>query len=246
MTGEYPHDHGPVRKGRPALRARRRPHHDGADGAVPTRPQRFHNTDGTHLGTAFGGTPESMNEFTRLEQFAKLQKPPQIKFKDLEAAGQFAHHLQHPADEGARRFLPRHRCFGADLRHAPVRQQGPAVPVQGGRAEEPSVNIYGAVHHHDAPRGDVFEDTVTVDAPPEHAARVRQAQVHLSEDDPAGAGHLPAECRWPRTSGRQHEQLRGGRHRAPPGSGQAQQQHPDAGGRDREGPHARASAPASS
>ena len=27
-----------------------------------------------------------MNEFTRLEQFAKLQKPPQIKFKDLEAA----------------------------------------------------------------------------------------------------------------------------------------------------------------
>ncbi len=31
-----------------------------------------------------------MNEFTRLEQFAKLQKPPEIKFTDLEAAGQFA------------------------------------------------------------------------------------------------------------------------------------------------------------
>ncbi len=26
-----------------------------------------------------------MNEFTRLEQFAKLQKAPQVKFKDLEA-----------------------------------------------------------------------------------------------------------------------------------------------------------------
>ena len=38
--------------------------------------QRFNNTDGTHLGTPFGGTPESMNEFTRLETFAKLQKPP--------------------------------------------------------------------------------------------------------------------------------------------------------------------------
>ncbi len=48
--------------------------------------QRFENTDGTHLGTPFGGQPESMNEFTRLEQFANLQKPPQIKFKDLESA----------------------------------------------------------------------------------------------------------------------------------------------------------------
>ncbi len=48
--------------------------------------QRFMNTDGTHLGTPFGGLPESMEEFTRLENFAMLQKPPAIKFHDLEAA----------------------------------------------------------------------------------------------------------------------------------------------------------------
>ena len=48
--------------------------------------QRFQRTDGTHLGTGAGPLPESMNEFTRLEQFAKLQKPPAVKFKDLEAA----------------------------------------------------------------------------------------------------------------------------------------------------------------
>jgi GWxTD domain-containing protein len=47
--------------------------------------QRFNNTDGTHLGMPFGGQPESMDEFNRLEQFAKLQRPPEIKFKDLEA-----------------------------------------------------------------------------------------------------------------------------------------------------------------
>lgn len=47
---------------------------------------RFNRTDGTHLGTAFGGTPASMGEFERLNQFAMLQKPPAIKFKDLEAA----------------------------------------------------------------------------------------------------------------------------------------------------------------
>ncbi len=46
--------------------------------------QRFNNTDGTHLGQAFGGTPESMNQFTRLEKFTNLQKPPAIKYADLE------------------------------------------------------------------------------------------------------------------------------------------------------------------
>jgi GWxTD domain-containing protein len=48
--------------------------------------QRFQRTDGTHLGTGSTPLPESMSEFTRLEQFAKLQKPPAIKYKDLEAA----------------------------------------------------------------------------------------------------------------------------------------------------------------
>jgi GWxTD domain-containing protein len=46
---------------------------------------RFNNTDGTHLGVPFGGQPESMNEFNRIEQFAKLQKAPPIKFHDLES-----------------------------------------------------------------------------------------------------------------------------------------------------------------
>jgi GWxTD domain-containing protein len=48
--------------------------------------QRFNRTDGTHLGTGTQPLPESMNEFTRIEQYAKLQAPPAIKFKDLEAA----------------------------------------------------------------------------------------------------------------------------------------------------------------
>ncbi len=47
--------------------------------------QRFMRTDGTHLGTGAAPLPESMNEFTRLEKYANLQKPPPIKFKDLEA-----------------------------------------------------------------------------------------------------------------------------------------------------------------
>ncbi len=47
--------------------------------------QRFDRTDGTHLGTGTQPLPESMNEFSRLEQYANLMKAPTIKFKDLDA-----------------------------------------------------------------------------------------------------------------------------------------------------------------
>ena len=47
---------------------------------------RFSRSDGTHLGTGSMPMPESMGEFQRLEQFAKIQQAPAIKFKDLEAA----------------------------------------------------------------------------------------------------------------------------------------------------------------
>jgi GWxTD domain-containing protein len=53
---------------------------------MANKTQRFQRTDGTHLGTGNQPLPESMNEFTRLEQNAKLYKAPAIKFKDLEAA----------------------------------------------------------------------------------------------------------------------------------------------------------------
>jgi GWxTD domain-containing protein len=47
---------------------------------------RFSRTDGTHLGTGTQPLPARMNQFERLQQYAALQKAPQIKFKDLEAA----------------------------------------------------------------------------------------------------------------------------------------------------------------
>ncbi len=47
---------------------------------------RFNRTDGTRLGTGDSPLPMRMNQFERLQQFALLQKPPSIKFKDLEAA----------------------------------------------------------------------------------------------------------------------------------------------------------------
>jgi len=52
---------------------------------MSNKTDRFNRTDGTHLGTGNMPLPASMNEFERLSQFAKLQKPPVIKFKDLDA-----------------------------------------------------------------------------------------------------------------------------------------------------------------
>jgi GWxTD domain-containing protein len=52
---------------------------------LSTKTDRFNRTDGTHLGTGTQPLPESMNEFTRLERYANLMKPPTIKFKDLDA-----------------------------------------------------------------------------------------------------------------------------------------------------------------
>jgi GWxTD domain-containing protein len=47
---------------------------------------RFKNTDGTNMAPSqTGATRESMNEFTRLENYANIMKPPPVKFKDLEA-----------------------------------------------------------------------------------------------------------------------------------------------------------------
>jgi GWxTD domain-containing protein len=64
--------------------------------------QRFQRTDGTHLGTGGQPLPESMNEFTRLEQFAKLQKPPAVKFKDPALQGSCrlhqGHRFHHPVN----------------------------------------------------------------------------------------------------------------------------------------------------
>ena len=52
---------------------------------LASKADRFTRSDGTNLPTTLGGTPASMDEFNRLELFAKVQRPPDVKFKDLEA-----------------------------------------------------------------------------------------------------------------------------------------------------------------
>jgi len=53
---------------------------------LANKADRFNRTDGTHLGTGNQPMSSRMNQFERLSQYANLQKPPEVKFKDLEAA----------------------------------------------------------------------------------------------------------------------------------------------------------------
>src|SRR6202040_3266331 len=52
---------------------------------MASKTDRFTRSDGTNLPTAMGGQPASMNEFNRLELYPKVNRPPEVKFKDLEA-----------------------------------------------------------------------------------------------------------------------------------------------------------------
>ncbi len=52
---------------------------------MASKTDRFTRSDGTNLPRSMGGEPASMNEFNRLEQYSKAFRPPQVKYKDLEA-----------------------------------------------------------------------------------------------------------------------------------------------------------------
>ena len=52
---------------------------------MASKADRFTRSDGTTMPTTMGGTPASLNEFNRLEQYAKVQQAPPVKYKDLEA-----------------------------------------------------------------------------------------------------------------------------------------------------------------
>src|SRR5437016_6278390 len=52
---------------------------------MSSKADRFTRSDGTNLPKSMGGESASMNEFNRLELYAKVNRPPEVKFKDLEA-----------------------------------------------------------------------------------------------------------------------------------------------------------------
>jgi len=133
---------------------------------LSTKTQRFERTDGTHLGTGTDPLPESMQEFTRIEMFAKLQAPPVLKFKDLNAV----------ADSTIRyNTLPMQvrvdyiRITDAtDLCNITVQFNNNELQyaTKGGMAKA-TVNLYGRITSLSRRPVNWFEDTVEVAVPAE-------------------------------------------------------------------------------
>ena len=133
---------------------------------LSTKTQRFQNTDGTHLGQAFGGTPESMMEFNRLEQFAKLQKPPAVKFKDLEEAVNSKITFNLLPMRVRADFFP--LTEASVLTYITLQFDNKDLQFQSkDGVQKAAVNIFGRITTMTRRIVQTFEDTVTVDSPNE-------------------------------------------------------------------------------
>ncbi|PYT30714.1 MAG: GWxTD domain-containing protein [Acidobacteria bacterium] len=133
---------------------------------MASKTDRFNRTDGTHLGQSFGGTPASMNEFERLEGFSNLQKPPVVKFKDLEAA--VSSHITFnllPVKVQADYIKVTNSSV---LTNVTIQLQNKDLQFQlKDGVQKAVVNIYARITTMSRRVVNVFEDTVTIDSPKE-------------------------------------------------------------------------------
>jgi GWxTD domain-containing protein len=134
---------------------------------LSSKADRFNRTDGTHLGVPFGGETQKMNEFNRLEQFAKLQKPPAIKFKDLEAA--VRSHITYNILPVKLRVDYFPVTDASVLTYITLQFDNKDLQFQSKEGVQKAVvNIYGSITTMTRRRAvSPFEDTVTVDSPTE-------------------------------------------------------------------------------
>ena len=117
-----------------------------------------------------------MNQFERLEQFAKLQKPPAIKFKDLEAAVNSTITFNILPMQVRADFFPVTELLHPDQRHRcnSRTRTCSSSPKEG--VQKAIVNIYGRITSMSRRVVNVFEDAVTVDSAAGAAASRQQAR----------------------------------------------------------------------
>ncbi len=131
---------------------------------LSSKTDRFNRTDGTHLGTGSQPLPVSMGEFERLEQFAKLQKAPAIKFKDLEAVVTSSIKFNTLPMKVRADYIP---VTGASvLTNITIQFDRKDLQFkQKGGVSTATVNIYARITSLARRPVNWFEDTVNVDVP---------------------------------------------------------------------------------
>lgn len=131
---------------------------------LSSKADRFSRTDGTRLGTGTQPLPMRMNQFERLQQYAMLQKPPQIKFKDLEAAVNSTIRYNMLPMKARADFM---RITNSSIM-TNITLQFDRRDLQFSDKEglsRSTVNIYARITSMTRRPVNIFEDTVTIDAP---------------------------------------------------------------------------------
>jgi len=136
---------------------------------MASKTDRFSRTDGTRLGTSPTGQTANMNQFERLEQFAKLQKPPVVKFKDLEASVNSTIKFNILPIQVHADYFP--LTESSVLTNITIQLENKDIQFQQkDGVQKGVVNMYGRITTMARRVANVFEDTVTVDSPPEFLA----------------------------------------------------------------------------
>ena len=175
-----------------------------------------------------------MNQFERLEQFAKLQKPPVMKFKDLEASVNSTIKFNILADQVHADYFP--LTESSVLTNITMQLENKDLQFQAkDGVQKAVVNMYGRITSMARRVINVFEDTVTVDSPTEFLAEQSKKSSIYQKSIPLAPGTVPAERGGSRRGRRQHEQLRAGAERAALRHREAGVEYAGAGRPDREG-----------
>jgi GWxTD domain-containing protein len=149
--------------------------------------QRFSRTDGTQLGTQPGTETAEMNEFTRLEQFSKLQAPPAVKFKDLEAAVNSTIKYNLLPMKVRADFIP---VTGSSvLSNITIQFDRKDLQFkQKGTVSTAAVNIYARITSMARRPVNWFEDVVTVDVPTDMLQQAAQGASIYQKSVPLAPG----------------------------------------------------------
>jgi GWxTD domain-containing protein len=148
---------------------------------------RFNNTDGTHLGVPLGGPTSQTNEFDRLDQFTKLQKPPAVKFKDLEAQVNSRISFNVLPMTARVDYFP--VTDASVLTNVTLQFKNKDLQFTSKEGvQKATVNVYGRITTMTRRVVQVFEDTVTVDSPTEMLQAYSQHQSIYQKTVPLAPG----------------------------------------------------------
>jgi len=148
---------------------------------------RFSRTDGTRLGTGTQPLPAKMQQFERLQQFALLQKPPSVKFKDLEAqvSSRIIYNvlpMQSRVD-----FFPATSSTVMTNITLQFSRKDLQFKTEG-EVSKAIVNIYARISTMSRRPANIFEDVVTVDVPTSMLQEVSQGMSIYQKSVPLAPG----------------------------------------------------------